>query len=109
MAHAGETDHHVGSEETKGVPTIPPRVSRPLIGIDDEERDVLPGEVVADRQAGLSATDDEGVDVLSSAIHVNASCNGPLISVRSEIAGYFLMKARICTNAETAQPGMNPI
>jgi hypothetical protein len=44
-----------------------------LVGVDDQEGPATLGEVVSDRQAGLTAPDDEGLHVLTSLAHVISS------------------------------------
>ena len=51
-------------EQPQRVPAPAPGVADPLVGVQDQERPSPPGQVVADRQAGLAATDDHGLDVL---------------------------------------------
>jgi hypothetical protein len=52
------------SEQAERVPAVAPGVTDPLVGVQDQERPSPPGQVVADRQAGLAATDDHGLEVL---------------------------------------------
>jgi hypothetical protein len=40
-----------------------------LVGVDDEERQASLGEVVSDRQTGLTTPDDEGLYVFSLLAH----------------------------------------
>jgi hypothetical protein len=60
--HTGEPVEPRRSKEPERVPPHPPGVADPLVGVEDDKAETSPGEVVTDRQAGLSATDDNGVD-----------------------------------------------
>ena len=47
-----------GREQTKGVPALAPRVSDPVVRVEDHERPAALPELVRGRQAGLAAADD---------------------------------------------------
>ena len=49
-------------EQPQRVPALAPGVADPLVGVQDQERPSPPGQVAADRQAGLAATDDHGLE-----------------------------------------------
>jgi hypothetical protein len=51
-------------ERPQRVPASAPGVTDPLVGVQDQERPPLPGQVIADRQAGLAAPDDHGLNLL---------------------------------------------
>ena len=55
-----------GCEEAKRVPALSPRVADPLVGVEDHEGEVPPGQVVADGETCLSPADDYGREALSS-------------------------------------------
>ena len=60
-------------EQPQRVPPRSPGVADPLVGVEDDEAETSPGEMVAGRQAGLSATDDYGLDPLGIAHGVHPS------------------------------------
>lgn len=76
---AGQPVEEVGGEEPKVIPPVPPSVAHPLICVDDEEGQAASAEVVPDRQASLSAPDDEGVHVLWSLVHVISCLAAPTL------------------------------
>ena len=51
-------------EQAKRVPAVAPGAADPLVGVQDQERPSPTGQVVADRQAGLAATDDHRLNLL---------------------------------------------
>ena len=51
-----------GGEQPQRVPAAPPRVANPRAGVENDKVPVLLRQVVAQRQAGLSGADDDGVD-----------------------------------------------
>src|SRR5205823_1640548 len=55
-----------GREQAERVPsTRPPRAADPLARVEDHERAAAPLQVVADREAGLAAADDDRVELLA--------------------------------------------
>ena len=65
-----------GGEQAQRVPAAPPRVANPCAGVENDKVPVLLRQVVAQRQAGLSGTDDDGVDGGSTDGAVGVSCWG---------------------------------
>jgi hypothetical protein len=59
------------SEEAERVPPVPPRVPDLLIGIENQERNAAPGEVISHREAGLAAPDDDRVNWLQFELSVH--------------------------------------
>src|SRR5512133_3600286 len=51
-------------EELQRVPAFPPGIAGPLVGVQDQERLAEFGEVVAGGQAGLTAANNEGLNLL---------------------------------------------
>lgn len=49
-----------------GAPPLAPGVADPLLGVQDHERPLPPGQVVS-RQTGLTAADDHGFEALGGA------------------------------------------
>ena len=51
-----------GGEQAKRVPALAPGVADPLVRVEDHEADTTLRQVVPDREAGLAAADDNGLD-----------------------------------------------
>ena len=55
-----------GCEQAKRVPTGAPRVADALVCVEDHEREIVPGEVVADGETCLASAHDDSLDALCS-------------------------------------------
>ncbi len=64
--HSGKTVAAGRREQSHRVPAVAPGVADALVGVEDHERASEPGQVVADRQSGLAATDHDRLDPLDS-------------------------------------------
>ena len=62
--HAGEPVEARRAEKTKRIPATAPRVADARRCVEDDEAKVPPGEVVARREPGLAAADDDDVEPL---------------------------------------------
>ena len=63
-AHARERVVAGRTVESERVPAIPPVVADARVGVEDQERQSAPGQVIAGGQAGLACADDDRVDPL---------------------------------------------
>lgn len=57
--HAREAVRPVRCEQRQGIPAVPPGVAGACVRVDDEERQVPLGQLAADSQTGLPASDDK--------------------------------------------------
>jgi hypothetical protein len=62
--HPWESTVATGREQAEGVPSVPPGIADPVIGVEDHEREPTSRQVVSDREAGLAAADDDGPEAL---------------------------------------------
>src|ERR1051325_1407382 len=53
-----------GIEEPKRVPTVPPRITNPLVCIQNQKRQMAFGQMVSDCESRLPATDDDSFNSL---------------------------------------------
>ena len=62
--HPGQPAVAGRGEQPHRVPAVAPGVPDPLVGVEDQEGPAPPGQVVADREPGLAASDDHRLDLL---------------------------------------------
>jgi hypothetical protein len=62
--HPGESAVAPRSEQAEGVPSVPPGAADPVVRVEDHEREPSFLQVVPDREAGLAAADDDGLESL---------------------------------------------
>ena len=62
--HPGQPAVAGRGEQPQRVPAVAPGVPDPLVGVEDHEGPAPPGQVVADREPGLAASDDHRLDLL---------------------------------------------
>jgi len=69
--HSVQTVVAGGGEQAKRVPTVPPGVADPLVGVQDHEGQPTPGQVIPDRESRLAAADDHRLETLGAAAVVH--------------------------------------
>src|SRR5437867_10215738 len=67
-AQAGQSVVPRGREQAEGVPARTPGFADPLVRVQDHEWPVPRHQVVSEREAGLTAADDHGLDALRASL-----------------------------------------
>ena len=86
--HAVEPVEPRGREQAERVPALPPRVADAASGVEDDEGQAALLEVIAGRQAGLPAADDDDV------VALRRSCPDPGRVFPTAAAGYRVTDGR---------------
>jgi len=72
-SHPGESVVPSRAEQAERVPAVPPRVTDPLAGVEDHERQTTAAQLVPHGETRLASPDDHGLNALRTTCAAHGS------------------------------------